>query len=38
MQKHIGRPLGKLTIDGRKQYSQKSLKYKGTVKLFAWGA
>ncbi len=31
MQENIGWPLGKLTIDGRKQYLEKSLKYKGTV-------
>ncbi len=35
MQKNIGRPLSKLRIDGKKQYSKKSLKYKGTIKLFA---
>jgi hypothetical protein len=35
MSKNTKWPLGELIIDGRKQYSRKSLKYKGIVELCA---
>jgi hypothetical protein len=35
MQENIGWPPSDLTIDARKQYSKKSLKYKGIVELCA---
>jgi hypothetical protein len=38
MQENTKWPLGKLTIDGKIWYSEKSLKDKGTTKLCAWGA
>jgi hypothetical protein len=33
MQKNNGWPPNEQTIDGRKQYLEKSLKYKGTIEL-----
>jgi hypothetical protein len=33
--KNIGQPPGKLTVDGRKRYLEKSLNYKGIAELCA---
>jgi hypothetical protein len=38
MQENIEQPPGDLIIDGRKWYSEKSLKYNGTTELCAWSA
>ncbi len=35
MQENTRQPPSKLTIDGRKKYLEKSLKYKGTIELCA---